>query len=89
MKRKVKTSILIDEGLWEMFKVKASSKRGLKGVSGAVEDALEEDLSERVVAEALEKMCSRMSTELEVRPVRPKVATSAGKVISELREQAV
>jgi metal-responsive CopG/Arc/MetJ family transcriptional regulator len=89
MKRKVKTSILIDEGLWEMFKVKASSKRGLKGVSGAVEDALEEYLSERVVAEALEKMCSRMSTELEVRPVRPKVATSAGKVISELREQAV
>ena len=89
MKQKVKTSILIDEGLWEMFKVKASSKRGLKGVSGAVEDALEEDLSERVVAEALEKMCSETSKELEVRPVRPKVATSAGKVISELREQAV
>jgi hypothetical protein len=89
MKGKIKTSIMIDGGLWEIFKVKASSKKGLKGVSRAVEEALEEELSELVVTEALEKMCSRMSTDLEVKPVKPKIATSAGKVISELREQAV
>jgi hypothetical protein len=89
MKGKIKTSIVIDGDLWEMFKVKVSSKGGLKGVSMAVEEALEEELSEQVVAEALERMFSRKSTDLEVRPVRPKVATSAGKIISELREQTV
>ena len=89
MRGKIKTSIMIDEDIWETFKVKASSKKGLKGVSRAVEEALEEELSEQVVTEALEKMFSRMSTDLEVRPVKPKVATSAGKVISKLREQAV
>jgi len=83
--RKIKTSIMVDENLWKMFKVKASSKMGLKGVSGAVEEALEEELSEKVVAEALERMCSEKSAELEVKPVKPKFATSAGKVISELR----
>jgi hypothetical protein len=89
MKGKIKTSIMIDEDLWETFKVKASSEKGLKGVSRAVEEALEEELSEQVVTEALENMCSRRSSDLEVKPVKPKIATSAGKVISELREQAV
>lgn len=89
MKRKIKTSIMIDEDLWKTFKVKASSKKGLKGVSEAVEEALEEELSEQVVAEGLENMRSRRPSDLEVKPVKPKIATSAGKVISELREQAV
>jgi len=89
MKDKIKTSIMIDEELWETFKVKASSKKGLKGVSRAVEEALEEELSEQVVTEALENMCPRRSSDLEVKPVKPTVATSAGKVIRELREQAV
>ena len=89
MKDKIKTSIMIDEELWETFKVKASSKKGLKGVSRSVEEALEEELSEQVVTEALENMCPRRSSDLEVKPVKPTVATSAGKVIRELREQAV
>jgi len=80
---------MIDEDLWEMFKAKASSKKGLKGVSRAVEEALGEELSEQVVTEALEKMSPGGLVELEVRPVKPKIATSAGKVIRELREQAV
>jgi len=72
MRGKIKTSIMIDEDIWEMFKVKASSKRRLKGMSQAVE-------------EALEKMFSGASPELEVSPVKPRVATSAGKVVSGLR----
>jgi hypothetical protein len=87
MERKIKTSITIDEDLWKMFKVEASSKRGLKGVSKSVEEALEEELGEKVVAEALEKMCPKMPNNLEVKPVKPKAATSAGKVIRELRDQ--
>jgi hypothetical protein len=89
MKGKIKTSIMIDEDIWTAFKVKASSKKGLKGVSRAVEEALEEELSEKTVTEALESMCPRKSPHLEARPIKPKIATSAGKVISELREQAV
>jgi len=89
MRGKIKTSIMIDEDIWEMFKVKASSKRGSKGISRAVEEALEEELSEKVVTEALENMYPRRPSDLEVKPIKPKIATSAGKVISELREQAV
>jgi hypothetical protein len=89
MRGKIKTSIMIDEDIWETFKVKASSKKGLKGISKAVEEALEEELSEKVVTEALESMCPVRPPDLEVKPAKPKIATSAGKVISELREQAV
>ena len=89
MRGKIKTSIMIDEDVWETFNVKASSKRGSKGISRAVEEALEEELSEKVVVETLENMYPKRSSDLEVTPVKPKIATSAGKVISELREQAV
>jgi len=89
MKGKIKTSVMIDKDLWETFKVRASLKKGLREVSRAVEEALEEELSEQVVAEVLEKMCLGRSADIEVRPIKPKVATSAGRVISELREQAV
>jgi hypothetical protein len=89
MRGKIKTSIMIDEDIWETFKAKASSRKGLRGISRAVEEALEEELSEKVVTEALENMCPRRPSGLEVKPIKPKIATSAGKVISELREQAV
>ena len=89
MRGKIKTSIMIDEDIWETFKVKASSKRSSKGISRAVEEALEEELSEKVVIETLENMYSRRPSDIEVKPIKPKIATSAGKVISELRERAV
>lgn len=88
MKGKIKTSIMIDKDIWETFKVKASSKKGLRGISKAVEEALEEELSEKAVIEALENMYTRKPTDLQVKPIKPKIATSAGKVISELRAQA-
>jgi hypothetical protein len=89
MKGKIKTSILIDRDIWETFKAKASSRKGLKGISKAVEEALEEELSEKAVTEALENMHPRRPSDIEVKPIKPRIATSAGKVISELREQAV
>ena len=88
MKGKTKTSITIDEDLWRMFKAKAAEERGLKGVSEAVEESLREELSEKIVAEALEEMCTTESTALEVRPVKPRVETSAGEVFREMRDQA-
>jgi len=85
MARKVKTSIMIDADVWEEFKVLASTRRGLKGISEAVEEALEEELSERAVAEALAKMDGKKIRDLQVKPVKPKIATSAGKAIAEMR----
>ena len=40
------------------------------------------------MAEALEEMCTTESTALEVKPVKPRVETSAGEVIREMRDQA-
>ena len=88
MTRKVKTSMMIDADVWEEFKILASSKRGLKGISEAVEEALEEELCEKNVAEALEKMNGKKIRELQIKPVKPKIATSAGKAIAEMRSEA-
>ena len=88
MTRKVKTSIMIDADVWEEFKVLASSKRGLKGISEAVEEALEEELMEKNIAEALAKMKCKENRDLQIKPVKPKIGTSAGKVIAEMRSEA-
>jgi len=85
---KIKTSVMIDSDVWETFKIQASSKRGMKGISEAVEEALEEELSGETVAEALAKMFTRKTTDIQVNPVKPKIPTSAGKVVSEMRAQA-
>ena len=85
---KIKTSILIDENLWKKFKIKANVEDGLKGVSKAVEEALEEELSDSTVAKALENMVPATLRTIEVVPVQPKVKTSSGKVVRELRDSA-
>ncbi|NHV98458.1 MAG: hypothetical protein HA496_02285, partial [Thaumarchaeota archaeon] len=46
MTRKIKTSIVIDGDLWERFKTKVVGEKGLKGLSKAVEEAIEEELCE-------------------------------------------
>ncbi|MEM2104474.1 MAG: hypothetical protein QXR63_06050 [Candidatus Bathyarchaeia archaeon] len=89
MTGKIKTSILIDKDLWKKFKLKANVEEGLKGVSKAVEEALEEELSDLTVAKALENMTSETIRTIEVSPIRPKVKTSAGKIVRELRDSAV
>jgi len=55
MTGKIKTSIMIDSEVWEEFKVLAASKKGLKGISKVVEEALKEELGKKTVAEALTK----------------------------------
>jgi hypothetical protein len=88
MNSKIKTSILINEKLWKKFKLKANVESGLKGVSKAVEEALEEELSERIIAKSLENMAPTDTGMLVVTPVKPKVKTSAGKVVREMRDSA-
>ena len=88
MTGKIKTSIMIDSEVWEEFKVHASSRKGLKGISKVVEEALKEELGEKTVAEALAKMADKRIRDIQIKPVKAKIATSAGKVIGEMRAQA-
>ncbi|MFW6110594.1 MAG: hypothetical protein ACOC6H_01000 [Thermoproteota archaeon] len=86
MNGKIKTSITVDDELWRDFKAKAARERGLKGVSEAVESCLREEMSQKIVVETLEQMVSGETTTLQVKPVKPKVKTSAGEVIREMRD---
>ena len=80
----MKTSLLINRELWEEFKLKVGSRVGLRALSRAVEELLEEGVAERVVAEELSKMLE-VPAPLEVKLVKPKVPTDAGRAVRELR----
>ncbi len=86
MKDKIKTSIMIDRELWKEFKSKVGSEKGLRGLSQAVEEAIEDEISDILIIRALEKLlkCAR-EIPLVISPVKPKVATNAGKAIREMR----
>lgn len=53
MKDKVKTSIMISRELWEHSRSKVGSERGLRSLSQAVEEAIEEGIGENLVIKAL------------------------------------
>ena len=83
---KVKTSIMIDRGLWEEFKSRVGGEKGLKMLSKAVEEAIGEEVSELLVAEVLSRMLGGMELPLTVVSVKPKAPADAGKAVKELRE---
>ena len=86
MRDKIKTSIMIDRELWEEFKSKVGSERGLRGLSRAVEEAIEDEISDILVIRALGKLLKHVrEIPLVISPVRPKVVTDAGKTIKEMR----
>jgi len=76
----IKTNIMIDYGLWEDFKSKVGNRR-------AIEEAIEDEISDILIIKALEKLLRRKKEILLViSPVKPKVSTDAGKIVGELRE---
>ena len=81
----MKTGLLINRELWEEFKLKVGSRVGLRALSRAVEELLEEGVAERVVAEELSKMLE-VPAPLEVKPVKPRVPTDARREVRELRK---
>ena len=84
---KVKTSIVVDRKLWEEFKLKIGGEKGLRMLSKAVEEAIEEEVGELLVIKALNKMLeNEEEIPLTVVPVKPKVRTDAGKTVREMRE---
>ncbi len=82
---KIKTSILIDRELWEKFREKVASEYGLKYLSKAVEEAIEEELAEIIVLKEIEESLPSRELPLSVTPVKPKVRTRAEDVVRELR----
>ena len=84
---KIKTSISVDKKLWERFRSRIGDERGLKKLSQAVEEALEEELSENLIIEALERLLGPEKLPLTITPVEPKARTNAGKTVRELRER--
>ncbi len=87
MEDKIKTSIVIDRRLWEEFKLKVSGEKGLKMLSHAVEEAIEEEVSELLIVKALEEMLgSERKIPLTIVPVKPRDTTDAGKVVRGLRD---
>jgi len=86
MAEKVKTTIVVDQRLWREFKSRVVAERGLKSLSQAVEEALEDEVSDVLVAEALEQMLRGSEAPQTVEPVKPRVATDAGRAVRELRE---
>lgn len=85
MSDKIKTSIFIDRELWKRFKLKVFGEKGVKGLSEAVEESLEEDILEPIVIRELGKLTGVGVKPGEVRPVKPKVKTSSGEALRELR----
>ena len=87
MKDKIKTSIIIDRKLWEEFKSKIGEKRGLKALSQAIEEAIKDEISESLIIKALEDFLEpETEIPLVISPVKPKITTSAGEVIREMRD---
>jgi hypothetical protein len=86
MVRKKKISIIIDRDLWERFKTKVISEKGLKELSKTIEEAIKEKLCEDSMIEALEKLLGSEKPPLVITPVKPKIQTNAGKTVRELRD---
>jgi len=82
---RVKTSLLIEEALWRLFKARVVRERGVRELSRAVEEAIKEELCDLEIAEGLAKLVGREPTPIEVEPVKPLVKTSAGRAVREMR----
>lgn len=78
----MKTSIVIDSDLWEEFKPRVGSKKGMKALSRAIK----EEIPERLIIEALKELIGfKEKLPLVISPVKPKVKNDAGKTVRELR----
>ena len=86
MVKKKKIGIIIDIDLWERFKTKVVSEKGLKDLSKAVEEVIEEKLCEDLIVETIEGLLGSEKPPLVITPVKPKIQTDAGKTVRELRD---
>ncbi len=87
----IKTTITIDEEVWNQLKRTISSKyRNLRKLSTAVEEAIKTFNTSEVLNEfsaLLNINTSTYPSNKEVKERRPKLETSAGKTIREMRDE--
>ncbi len=86
MNDKIKTTIVIDRRLWEEFKSRIGAEGRLRSLSQAVEEALEDEISDLLAIKMLERMLGGGEPPLIVEPVKPRVTTDAGKIVRKMRE---
>jgi hypothetical protein len=82
---RVKTTIVIDRELWSRFKARLLEE-GVEEVSRAIEEVIREELSEDYIADAIRELLGT-TPPIEVKPIKPLVETSAGRVVRELRNE--
>lgn len=82
---KVKTSVVIDRRIWEEFKTRIAREKGLRMLSKAVEEAIEEEISDLMVIRVLEELLGSNKVSLIITPVKPGIPTDSGKVVGEIR----
>jgi hypothetical protein len=85
MNDRVKTTIVIDRELWNRFKARLLEE-GVEEVSRAIEEVIREELSEDYIADAIRELLGT-TPPMEVKPIKPLVETSAGRVVRELRNE--
>jgi len=84
---KVEATIFVDRRVWEEFKARVAAEQGFKDLSGAVEEALKEELCDVVVVEMLSKYLGNEEMPPAVTPVKPRVPTDAGRIVREIRDE--
>ena len=72
---------MVDRRLWEEFKSKVGSGKGLRMLSQAIED----ELSDALIVEALRRMLKDEEAPPTISPVKPRAATDAGRAVREMR----
>jgi len=82
LRLKKKTSIYIEDELWERFKVRASAK-GVEA-SSLLEELIKEELADQV-SKALEELAGPEDYQLDFDPVKPREPVSP--LIREMRDE--
>jgi len=82
LRLKKRTSIYIEDELWERFKVRASTK-GVE-VSSLLEELIREELADQV-SKALEELAGPEDYQLDFDPVKPREPASS--LIREMRDK--
>ncbi len=82
---KIRTSVVLDRELWKRFKEKVVSEQGLKQLSKAVEEAVEEELTEFIVLKEIEKSLTDIEVPPSITSIKPRVKTGAEEVVREMR----
>lgn len=85
----VKTSFIIDEKIWNDFKMVVLNRYGTKKLSSAVEEALKAFNTLAIIEELSENLGLEISyfSSKELKEKRPAVKASAGATVREMRDR--